>query len=248
MKIKQILTFCAILSVAGMSFIGCDSETTTTPPDNTPKVYAGTNSTYTYKKNYKDASGNVSGTDTAKTATVTEGPHSYGGKDTTITVIENGTDTTIMSYEANGNVSIYRGNGIPGAPVQVPVPTWWTLSAGTKDSLMIMDQTTDISFTINGINVKVNRVKGDAVWRSTENITVGAETLSCQKVDVVFNIYATIMGILPATLKFNTSYYYSAKLGYFAKYDTQNTYPQQALDAGIDPGNSVQVLTSYSIK
>lgn len=242
---KYSLHLTLVLAVALTILTGCDSGTDT--PQEQKKVYAGTNSTFTYKKTYKDAAGNTSGSDTTKTSTVTEGPHSYGGKDTTIKVIEDGRDTTIMSYEANGNVSLYRGNGVPGAPIPLPVPTWWTLPVKSKSTISIVDQDLNINLDIGGFNVTVKKVKGDANYIGAETIVVDGESLSCEKTEVKFDVNVQI-AIITQTLTFKTTYYFSEKVGFFVKYDTQNTFPQLVIDAGIDPGNSVQTMTSYSLK
>jgi hypothetical protein len=243
-KTKQIFAYVAIVSFIVVSFVGCDSGNDT--PQSQPKVYAGTNSTFTYKKTYKDANGNPQGADTTKTATVVQGPHSYAGKDTTITVVEDARDTTIMSYEANGDVALYRGNGIPGSPLPIPVPSWWTLPVKSKISLQIMNLDTTATFNFGSFSVTLKKVQGNANPATDTTITVNGESLVCQRADVTFVVNAMV-SILPVTLTFKTTYFFSAKLGYFAAYDTHNTFPE-LVSSQIDPGNSIQVLTSYSIK
>jgi hypothetical protein len=94
--------------------------------------------------------------------------------------------------------------------------------------------------------VTLKKVQGTANSGTDTTLTVSGESLSCQRADVTFVVNATV-SILPVTLTFRTTYFFSSKIGYFAKYDTHNIFPE-IVSAQIDPGNSVQVLTAFSVQ
>lgn len=247
--------FLLAIFVFGANFlVGC-----TTDPDpgtNQPakKVYPATGSSYTYTKSNTDASGNPkAGTDTTLTTTVTAGVHSFASKDSVATFVETGgwkTDTTDMSYESSGDVSLYRGNGIPGLPFALPVTltAWWQLPGASGTAVTIVNVDTNVSLTVGTFPVTVKKVVGTATKKGTEDITVGAKTLACQKTDVTFTITGEVIGLGELSIVTTTTYYYCQDLGYFVKY-VQTNDPKLALLLGANaPSNYVQVLTAFSLK
>jgi hypothetical protein len=243
----------ALIATLGFVFTAC-SNSTSPPSDNTP-VHAGDGSTYTYKKTETDKSGTPISADTTHTDRVIQGTHSFSGKDSAIVVIDSNAgsgqvDTTIMNYESNGDVSLYRGNGIPGVPIPIPIPipTWWTLPIQSKSTLAIMDTMPHISIPVGPFTVTIDTVKGTATYRGDETITVGSNSYSCNRVDVTFYIgaHAALVGWLPVYL--TTSYWYEPKIGYFAKYQTSNELPSALSGFGYNSQYNVQALTSYIVK
>lgn len=111
-----------------------------------------------------------------------------------------------------------------------------------------MDTTPNVNITIGSFTVTIDTVRGKATYVGNETVTVGSGTLSCSRIDVVFNIaaHANFVGKFPVTL--TTSYWYSDKIGYFAKYYTQNVLPGFFAALGYTSQFNVQELTSYNVK
>lgn len=243
MKIQQLLSVLALACC--LIIAGCDSDGG--GPISQPRVYAGKDSRFTYTKTDKTAEGTpIFGTDTTIVAVVAEGVHSFQGKDSVITVIENGQDTMHMAYEPNGDVSLYGGFDLGGFPNPFgdTIPKWWTLPVVTKGELPIMSLDLDFTIDMPPISVTIKKLTAIADYKTTEQIDLGSEKLSSGKIEVVFTVNFELSGF-PSSLNFRTTYWYSDKIGYFSKFDIQN---DQLPIGGFDPGNFVQVLTSYSLK
>ena len=248
-KIKISLLIAAI---AFVGFIGCGDSST--PPTPTPKFYPKSGSQYNYKRSDLKSDGNPdTTTTTTRTAKSQTDTMSFSGKSHVILFVEQGgpiIDSTYMTYESNNDVSLYRGTNIPGLPFALPITLnpWWQLPVSSRTTVTIVD-TSNMNLQVNlGIPVSIKSVVGKAKSSGTESIVVGSETLTCENTDVVFTVVAEVPGFGSPTLDFTTTYSYSAKIGYFAKYKV--VYPQiltLALGAAA-PKNHVQVLTSYSIK
>ncbi len=250
---KTIKYSLLILCLAVLGFTGCSDTATTTTPT-VARTYPKSGSSYTYTKTNTDGSGNPkAGTDSTRTATVVVDAHSFSSKDTVITYVETGgstSDTTNLSYEKNGDVSLYRGNGIPGLPFALPIviTSWWQLPFVSGSAVTIINVDTNLPLFIGTTQVTIKKVVGTATKSGTENITVGTKVLSCQKTDVVFSVTAEVIGLGELPIAITTSYYYSTELGYFVKY-VQTNDPKLALILGANaPSNYVQVLTAYSVK
>ncbi len=251
---KKILLSVLTVVIVSTGIISCSEDPVTTTP---PKVYCGDQSTFTYTVTLKDANGNIKpGTDTTYEAKVIGSHFSYQGKDTVIMVVERNTqdasaqpDTMHMAYEASGDVSLYRGQGLalPGG-VALPIPVWWTLPMKSKTTIPILSLDTNIVLNFGIATVTINRITINAESAASQTVTVGSTQLNCDVSNVVVTVNFLLFGA-PNVITLKTSYFFSDKIGFFAKYDVVNTFPPLIITAlGIDPGNYVEVLTSYNLK
>jgi hypothetical protein len=235
--------FLALLVLA-LFVAGCDS--TGNGPAEVKKVYAGKDSRFTYNRQDKSDTGvPISGSDSTIIAVVVEGPHPFEGKDSVITVVENGTDTMHMAYEPSGDVSIYSGLDLPGFALLLgdTLPKWTTLPVVTKGELPITSLDLDFTIDIAPLSVTIKKIVAIADYKTTELIAVNGENLSSSKVEVLVTVNFELSGF-PSTLNFRTGYWYASKIGYFSKFDITN-------DPLPIPGamqNSVKTLTSFSLK
>jgi hypothetical protein len=235
-------------------FIGCSEDPVT---DNTPKrVIPKAGSAYTYVRTERGNTipfATVSGTDTIHIVTSVANFGPFAGKDTTISFVDINTmnssatpDTMTIAYENNGDISIYRGNGLEGLPpgLSIPIPVWWTLPFKSKADIEIINEAIGIAFDIYAIDSVKGVAKG---YSTTVNYTLNGKTYACDQADVTFTAYARITSpfTIPITLVFKTTYLFNEEIGYFVMFDTQNDVGLAS--SFIDPDNNIQVLTSFSI-
>jgi len=239
---KKGLVLALLFSLA--LIVGCDSSGD--GPAEVKKVYAGKDSRFTYNRQDKAENGiPISGTDSTIVAVVAEGPHPFEGKDSVITIVENGRDTTWMAYEPSGDVSIYSGLNLPGFANLLgdTLPNWATLPVVTKGEVPIASMDLDFTIDIPPISVTIKKIVSIADYKTTELIKVNGEDLSSSKVEVLVSVNFELSGF-PSTLNFRTAYLYCSKIAYFSKFDISN----DALPIPGAPKNSVKTLTSYSLK
>jgi hypothetical protein len=239
---KTILVFTLLLSIAFV--VGCDSDN---GGAELKKYYAGKDSRFTYKRTDKTPQGNPDpASDTTVEAIVLEGVHAFKGKDSVITVVA-GRDTTRIAYETNGDISIYSGAGFFNSPIPLPftIPDWGTLPVKSKGQVPILSQDLNIEVDLGGFLLKIVKVVGTAMFMTDEEITVGSERLKSSKVKVDFLVSYQFGFPITSIYTVSTSYWYSEKVGYFSKVETSN---DQIPVGNVDPGNYIQVLTSYSAK
>lgn len=246
-----------IVTVAFVGFFGCGDSSTTTPP--TPKFYPKSGSQYNYKKNDLKADGTPdTSTTTTRTAKSQNDTSTYQGKSSVIHFVETeGTtfqfivDSSIyMAYESNNDVSLYRGTDIPGLPIMIPISInpWWRMPVSSRTTVTIVD-TSNMNLQLNlGVPITVKSVVGKAKSSGTENVIVGTETLLCENTDVQFIVTTDVTGFGTIILDFTTTYSYSAKIGYFAKYKVLYPSVLSLILGAAAPKNNVQVLTSYNLK
>lgn len=259
MKTLAKVFFVCVACLSANLFIGCSEDPVV---DNTPKrciPLAG--SKYTYVRTERASTtpyATVSGTDTIHTVTSLANFASFSGKDTVISFADVNTmntsataDTMTITYESNGDISIYRGNGFEALPpgLPIPIPTWWTLPFKSKTDVTIIDQVIGLTFNV-GIEVTIDKITGTAKSPATSvNYTLNGQKYECDQADVTFTVVGTVNAgfPLPLSLVFKTSYLFSEELGYFVSFDTQNEVPSLASTL-IDPDNNLQVLTSFDVK
>jgi len=238
-------TIVLVLLLSCVFIAGCDSSGS--GPAAQPKCYAAKGSRFTYTRTDKSPQGSpLSGTDTTIEAVVIEGVHAFKGKDSVITVVA-GRDTTRMAYEINGDVSIYSGADFMDSPIPLPfsIPDWGTLPVKSKGQVPLFSQELNMEIDLGGFLLKIIKVVGTAMFITEEEIIVGGERLKSSKVNMDFQVSYQLGFPITSVHTFSTSYWFSEKIGYFSKYETNN----DPLPIGnTDPGNYIQVLTSYSGK
>ncbi|HEY6172388.1 MAG TPA: hypothetical protein VIX80_09040 [Candidatus Kapabacteria bacterium] len=255
MKTLAKVFFVCVACLSANLFIGCSED----PVDDTPKrVIPKSGSSYTYVRSERanaDPFATVSGTDTVHTVTSQADIRTFAGKDSVVTFVDVNTmntsatpDTMTIAYEANGDISIYRGNGFEGLPpgTGIEIPTWWKLPFKSKTDIVIINEAVGISIDV----FTVDSVKGIAKgYSTTVNYTLNGKTYACEQADVTFTAYGRITSpfTIPLTLVFKTTYLFNEEIGYFVSFDTQNNIPQLAWSL-IDPDNNIQVLTSFDVK
>lgn len=260
MKTLAKVFFVCVACLSANLLIGCSEDPAV---DNTPKrVIPQGGSSYTYTRTERtntDPYPTVSGTDTVHTVTSAANFTSYEGKDTVITFVDINTmnssatpDTMKIAYEANGDISIYRGDGIEGLPDVIPItiPKWWTLPFKSKANITIINESPNVEFSIPPFTVKIESVIGIATaYSNSENVVVAGQTFACDKSDVTFTISAKVNNALSVPIIFRTSYLFNESLGYFVSFDTKNNFPDILISSlGVDPDNNIQVLTSFDVK
>lgn len=257
MKTLAKVFFVCVACLSANLFIGCSED----PVDNTPKrVIPKAGSSYNYVRTERGSTtpyATVSGTDTVHTVTSIANFTTFAGEDSTISFVDVNTmnasaphDTMTIAYQGNGDISIYRGNGLEGLPSGLPitVPIWWTLPFKSKTDVMIMDQVIGLTFNV-GVEVTIDKVTGAAKSTATSvNYTLNGKTYVCDQADVTFTVVGSVNAgfPLPLTLVFKTTYLFNEEIGYFVSFDTQNEVPSLASSL-IDPDNNIQVLTSFTV-
>lgn len=256
MRTNKLAVFSLLVVLCiGVTFVGC-SETPSDPPDTTPKkTIPKSGSTYSYTRTEKEPDGtNTANTDSTHIVTSQSDVAAFAGKDSVVTFIDKNTmrasdngDTMTIAYETNGDISIYRGNGIPGVPIPIPIeiPTWWTLPLKSKTAVTIIDLDTNIAINLGILTVNVTKVTGIASYIGAEPFLINGVDQKPERSDVIFSV-KTSQGI---DLTLRTSYWFSEKAGYFTQTETVNTYPSALITlAGLKPDNNVQILTGYTVK
>jgi hypothetical protein len=259
MKTLAKVFFVCVACLSANLFVGCSEDPVT---DNTPKrAIPKKGSTYNYVRSERAATdpyAPVAGTDSTHMVTSQDNYISFSGKDTVITFLDvntmnpsAGADTMRIAYEGNGDISIYRGNGLEGLPVlPVSIPVWWQLPFKSKSAITIFDQILDITFDLGGVQVTVKKVTGTSIGSVTSsNLEINGKSYACDRADVTFTVTGTAtVGIsIPVTLVFKTTYLLNEEIGYFAMFDTQNEVPSLA-QTFLPPYNYIQVLTSFDVK
>lgn len=249
MNIKQIFTFCALISLFVLSVVGCDSEETAT---NTPKVaYAKAGSTYDFGAYDKDTNyAKIPGSDTTWRDSVVSDPATIEGKANAITVMRGNGDTLTMAYETNGDVSINFPNGLNFQGLSLPDigKGWWTIPYGSgKTNDTLFSQSTSLQVNFGGTPITLP-VKVNIVANSLGSTTYTLNGKGYTTKQATITIYATAsFGILTDKVTLEQEIHFAPEIGYFTTFDQTVLDFSNFIDMGND-GGSLQLLTAFSLK
>jgi hypothetical protein len=204
-------------------------------------------SSYTFAGYDKDSNGvKKSGTDRTTVAYITDNGLFYAGQSNVREVVEI-SDTTYFHYESNGDVSIFfKGLEIDTITHDRKGAGWMRLPFGSLLAGVTLYTLPDTVLTrsIAGVPVNVHFGMNVSVdYVGAENILVGTETLSTQKVKLTIQVTLKTASATQVTTA--TDYYsYAPTIGYLAKEEkAQTVTPKSGKDGG-----STKVLTQYQLK
>ena len=245
MNIKQLLAFCAFLSFAVLSVVGCDSEEDKPTP--TTAAYAKAGSTYDFGAYDKDSNGaKLPGSDTTWRDSVVSDPDTIDLKANAITIMRGNGDTLTMAYEANGDVSINFPNGLNFQGLSLPDvgKGWWTIPFGSgKTNDTLFSQTTSIQVGAITLPVKVNIVANSL---GSGTYTLNGKGYANKQATVT--IYAVAnFGPITDKMTLKQEIHFAPEIGYFTTFDQTVTDRSKYIPMGND-GGSLQLLTSFSLK
>ncbi|MBS1903571.1 MAG: hypothetical protein JSS75_07715 [Bacteroidetes bacterium] len=213
-------------------------------------TFPKTGTTYTYDLYQTDSVGTkVVGTDTTIVASVVGAGMTYLGESNVFAVQDGGT-TNHFTFTHAGDLKMSPDtagitamlNGIANASIA----KWFTFLTGTKlaGDFHAFDTSISFPFTFNGLPIQVGvDISIANGYMKEEAVQVGSESLQCSKIHIKYtvDIHAVIVN---STIIIDNTYWFSPKIGYFAKEVSTNT----GLDIlGMPPSGSVQTLTSYHL-
>lgn len=251
---SPINTLVALL-IASALLGGCSSSSKNDPSSSNTgsggNVVPKQGSTYTYNLYQTDSTGaKVPGTDTTIIASVTASGIAFHGE-TNVYQVEDGGMTNSFSSQSNGDMKFYPdSNGIAAAlngMANASVTSWLTFFTGShiKGDLTFYDTTITQSITFQGVPVSLSfGITGTTGYLSQETIQVGTTAFDCAKVHVKIKIVINAV-IISGTVLIDNIFWYSPKLGYFAKEVTTNSGMSMF---GLPASGTVQTLTSYQLK
>ncbi|MDB5033770.1 MAG: hypothetical protein JWQ98_1011 [Chlorobi bacterium] len=246
-RIVAGLTIASAITLS--AFVGGCTDTPTSTGGNsttiTPAKQGSTFTSYTYSK---DSLGQMQqGSQDTTVSTIAKTGLTIGGKSDVNMAIgvkkSGGTDTTYFRYESNGDVSLYFNatDSSGGAP---PMQTAWiTLPFASKTSMNLTIVDTAMSDSTFGAGRF--KVTSSAVQTGTENITVGSETLSAEKVQWKFETSATF-GLFGIGQSVVSTIWFAPKIGFIAR---QEQITSEGIPGFLSvSGSSYQNLVAYSLK
>ncbi len=247
----------ALLALVAVSVLlgSCSSSSSNSPTSGNTgtggNLIPKTGTTYTYDLYQTDSTGaKVPGTDTTIIATVTASGIDYLGKHNVYQVNDGGTTNSFAS-EQNGDLDFAPDTATLAAALRGVVNTsltnWFTFFTGShvKGDLEVYDTTITMSVNIQGVPANVTiEIKGTTGYITQEAVQVGSESLDCSKVHLKLKITYNAI-IFSGTITEDNVFWYSPKIGYFAKETTSNSGVSLL---HIPASGRVQILTAYQLK
>lgn len=202
-------------------------------------------STFTYTTYAVDSTGAQAGGSSLVAAQIVSTTEKYQGRDSVVEILE-GSDTTYHYYEANGDIAVYNKGLAFDTSGRMSGAGWIDLPfASHTTGNAVLTDSEHVYIDVNGVAVSGMLVQhGTASYISSEEITVGSEKLTGEKVVLDLTVSLDILSQTFTAHAINT-YWYSQKLGYLIKEDSRTTsnFPNQ------DPfKGGVSVLNSYNVK
>jgi hypothetical protein len=203
-------------------------------PDTTTSAVPKSGSVYNYTS-YKTENGQkVSGSDSTYRFAVALDASTYAGKNNVVTFTD-GSDTTRVAYEANGDLALYavddEGQG-----------RWINYPFGSKTPFALPVETFYAELP-NGVDTITMAITAKHV--GTADVMVGSEKLATRKVDFEFAMNHRWNGQTGGN-SFKTTFYYAPKIGMFARVDENNTNTE--FDGTVTRDGEVRTLVNYTLK
>ena len=205
---------------------GCDSGSDA--PPQTVKTYPGVGSTFEFKKTPLDNNGNAYTPypDSTRMLVVIEGPHSFAGKDSVITYVENSTDTIRIAMEKDGDISLYMPKGIQWetkSTLRTPqLPVWWPLPVKSGKKIEFASIDTSATIYQGNVGYTFKHFTATSSFISKEGpYYVAEKDATLRKVELVFKYdydYLNTSG----TLTFKYPFIFAEEIGYFTSYSIVN--------------------------
>lgn len=222
----------AAFALASMTVVGCGDDPVN-PGDNTTSVVPKSGSIYNYTS-YKTVNGaRVNGSDSTYRSSVVANARTFEGKSNVVTFFD-GSDSTYLAYESNGDVSLYATND-EGEGM------WMKYPFASKTTFSLPEEVSYIEIG-GGIDTVTTKITAKHV--GTQEVTVGSEKLATQKVEFELNIAHNWEGESGGS-SFKTTFYYAPKIGMFARADEEATITQ--LDGTVSRTGEIRNLSTYTL-
>jgi hypothetical protein len=240
-KHRSPLFLFAVLLSAAVVASGCKSDTNA--PENT-KTYPGVGSTFQFKKTPLDNNGYAytSYPDSTRNLMVIEGPHSFAGKDSVITFVENSTDTIRICSEKDGDISLYMPYGLPWQTTNKPavpkLPHWWPLPVKSGKKVVFASIDTSVTVYQGSTAYKFKHITATSAFISQAGpYTIVGKDAITRTVDITFDYDYDYLGS-SGTLTFTYHFVYAEEIGYFTSYSIVNA----VFDPGVYLGNYAMTI------
>ncbi|MEO5930708.1 MAG: hypothetical protein ABIR47_12300 [Candidatus Kapaibacterium sp.] len=241
------LTVASAITLSAL--VGGCTDTPASPSGNSTTITpAKQGSTFTSYEYSKDSLGQVEqGSQDTVVSTIAKTGLTIGGKSDVnmmIGVKKSGeTDTTYFRYESNGDLSLYFDASDSSSDTPPIQAAWIALPFASKTPMNVT--LVDTATSDSTLGAGRFTVTSSAVQTGTENITVGSETLSAEKVQWKFDI-SSKFGLFGLAQSVTSTMWFAPKIGFIVK-------QEQITSAGIPgflsvSGSSYQNLVSYSLK
>lgn len=214
------ILFLPLFLLSLISFQGCRSDPTS-PGADTAAFSPRVGSTYTFEEFDVDKSGTkIAGTEKPSTITVGGTGLSFFGR-TGVASLGSGvpSDSMWIVQESNGDLSMLvpGQTGTHSGSEYVQSPTLWiTYPFGSKTGKRVVVDF-DTTATLNGVLVSFS-VRHTVEYSGSEEVQVGSETLTAQKVtEVIHRVDSDKTGSYGAT--YTSTFWYVPTIGFFVRID-----------------------------
>jgi hypothetical protein len=217
----------------------CAKDSTPVGPDTVTYSPPKAGSTFRYDTYSTDTTASlpIEGSHDTTLHTVLQSGMSFAGK-TNVTMISTVnkyyTDTTYISYESNGDISVLN-------PFNLEQNEWVIMPVGSKTSTsIVLFDTTNI---VSGVSNR-NKISAEISNAGTENLTVNGKTISIIKLKSA-TIFATTKAGVTSSVPGEKFTYFAPSLGYIVK---TNQPVQVSPFGGKKQEGSVEMLLDYTLK